>query len=255
MSTVYKHLADQGQAHVLLEGIDPEAGLVSNWKTYASDLHDLWKEREEARIMEELAHDRDIPKAFQRYQSIQAVESNASESLAHELAKDFLANMNEVREGRRKDQIYQTFIRPLDNICTGFKPSEFILVGGRPAMGKTLLALQIAMNQAMAEIPVVFFTMEMSADILELLKDDTNYYGPMGKAYLSNSDIGALLGNPKDFGKSRPDNKSFAEGRYFHQLLTEPDKAKVAHQQRNELLALVCTLKHHPSASLELASC
>lgn len=69
----------------------------------------------------------------------------------------------------------------------------------------------------------------MSADILELLKDDNNYYGPMGKAYLSNSDIGALLGNPKDFGKSRPDNKSFAEGRYFHQLLTEPDKAKVAH--------------------------
>ncbi len=33
-------------------------------------------------------------------------------------------------------------------------------------MGKTLLALQIAMNQAMAEIPVVFFTMEMSADQL-----------------------------------------------------------------------------------------
>ena len=69
----------------------------------------------------------------------------------------------------------------------------------------------------------------MSADILELLKDDNNYYGPMGKAYLSNSDIGTLLTNPKEFGKSRPDNKSFAEGRYFHQLLTEPDKAEVAH--------------------------
>ncbi len=35
---------------------------------------------------------------------------------------------------------------------TGFKPTEFILLGGRPAMGKTLLALQIAMNQAMADI-------------------------------------------------------------------------------------------------------
>ena len=69
----------------------------------------------------------------------------------------------------------------------------------------------------------------MSADILKLLEDDNNYYGPMGKAYLSNSDIGTLLTNPKMFGVSRPDNKSFAEGRYFHQLLTEPDKAKVAH--------------------------
>ena len=66
-------------------------------------------------------------------------------------------------------------------------------------------------------------------DILELLNDDENYYGELGKQYLSNSDIGTLLSNPKNFGKIRPDNKSFAEGRYFHQLITEPDKAEVAH--------------------------
>jgi hypothetical protein len=66
-------------------------------------------------------------------------------------------------------------------------------------------------------------------DIIEQLRDDSNYYGALGKQFLSNSDIGTLLSNPKNFGKSRPDNKSFAEGRYFHQLLTEPDKAEVAH--------------------------
>lgn len=66
-------------------------------------------------------------------------------------------------------------------------------------------------------------------DILEQLRNDENYYGALGKQFLSNSDIGTLLSNPKNFGKSRPDNKSFAEGRYFHQLLTEPDKAEVAH--------------------------
>ena len=66
-------------------------------------------------------------------------------------------------------------------------------------------------------------------DILEQLKNDENYYGALGKQFLSNSDIGTLLSNPKNFGKSRPDNKSFAEGRYFHQLLTEPNKAEVAH--------------------------
>lgn len=66
-------------------------------------------------------------------------------------------------------------------------------------------------------------------DILEQLRNDENYYGVLGKQFLSNSDIGTLLSNPKNFGKSRPDNKSFAEGRYFHQLLTEPDKAEVAH--------------------------
>ena len=30
-------------------------------------------------------------------------------------------------------------------------------------------------------------------DVIEMLRDDTNYYGDFGKQYLSNSDIGTLL--------------------------------------------------------------
>lgn len=63
------------------------------------------------------------------------------------------------------------------------------------------------------------------SEIIETLKNDIEYYSGAGKAYLSNSDIGTLLDNPMAFGRSRPDNKSFAEGRFFHQLLIEPDKA------------------------------
>ena len=62
-------------------------------------------------------------------------------------------------------------------------------------------------------------------DILELLKDDREYYSGVGKNYLSNSDIGILLNNPKMYGVPREDNKSFMEGRYFHQLILEPKKA------------------------------
>ena len=40
-------------------------------------------------------------------------------------------------------------------------------------------------------------------DIIEKLRDDAQYYGEFGKQYLSNSDIGALLGNPKEFGVRR----------------------------------------------------
>ncbi len=62
--------------------------------------------------------------------------------------------------------------------------------------------------------------------IINALKDDNEYYRGIGKNYLSNSDIGALLNNPKEFGIPKDDNKSFAEGRLFHQLLIEPDKAE-----------------------------
>jgi hypothetical protein len=64
-------------------------------------------------------------------------------------------------------------------------------------------------------------------DIINQLKDDNEYYNGMGKYYLSNSDIGVLLSNPKNFRVQREDNKSFAEGRLFHQLLIEPEKAEV----------------------------
>jgi len=61
--------------------------------------------------------------------------------------------------------------------------------------------------------------------VIDSIRNDDNYYGKMGKEYLSNSDIDALMNNPKNFGKDKPDGKSLAEGRYFHQLLLEPNKA------------------------------
>lgn len=63
-------------------------------------------------------------------------------------------------------------------------------------------------------------------DIIEQLRDDEQYYKGIGKEFLSNSDIGTLLNNPQDYGKYRDDNKTFAEGRYFHQLILEPEKVK-----------------------------
>ena len=65
------------------------------------------------------------------------------------------------------------------------------------------------------------------SEIIKALRNDKEYYSGLGRNYLSNSDIGTLLTNPKDFGKQREDNKSFAEGRLFHQLLIEPEKAEV----------------------------
>ena len=64
------------------------------------------------------------------------------------------------------------------------------------------------------------------ASSIERLRDDVDYYGTFGKQFLSNSDVGALLSNPREFRVSRPDNQAFAKGRYFHQSLLEPEKLK-----------------------------
>ena len=63
-------------------------------------------------------------------------------------------------------------------------------------------------------------------EVIEKLKDDVQYYGDFGKQYLSNSDIGTLLNNPREFRQPQDDNVNFHKGRYFHQLILEPEKAK-----------------------------
>ena len=68
--------------------------------------------------------------------------------------------------------------------------------------------------------------MAKDIEIITLLRDDVEYYNGVGKQYLSNSDIGVLLSNPQDFGKDREDSKAFMDGRYFHQLILEPERAK-----------------------------
>lgn len=60
--------------------------------------------------------------------------------------------------------------------------------------------------------------------VIAKLKDDANYYGEVGRQYLSASDVGILLSNPKMFGQPREDDKALAQGRAFHQYILEPAK-------------------------------
>ncbi len=62
--------------------------------------------------------------------------------------------------------------------------------------------------------------------IIQKLKDDKHYYGDFGKQFLSNSDIQSLVLEPRQFHAPQPDNKNFVDGRYFHQLILEPNKVK-----------------------------
>lgn len=52
----------------------------------------------------------------------------------------------------------------LDNMTSGFQNSEFIVIGARPSVGKTALALTMAAHMTIdLKIPVGFFTLEMSS--------------------------------------------------------------------------------------------
>src|SRR5512133_1368419 len=54
----------------------------------------------------------------------------------------------------------------MDRKTGGFKNGELIIIAGRPSMGKSALALQIALNSASLNIPVAFFSVVMSDESL-----------------------------------------------------------------------------------------
>jgi replicative DNA helicase len=57
----------------------------------------------------------------------------------------------------------------LDNLTSGLQNSDLIILAGRPSMGKTALALNIARNAAVdGGVPVAIFSLEMSKEQLSL---------------------------------------------------------------------------------------
>jgi replicative DNA helicase len=55
----------------------------------------------------------------------------------------------------------------LDNLLSGFHPSDLVILAARPSMGKTSLALDIARNAAVKHnVPVGIFSLEMSSEQL-----------------------------------------------------------------------------------------
>ena len=60
----------------------------------------------------------------------------------------------------------ETSFADLDRLTSGFQSSDLILLAARPSMGKTALALNIAMNAALKNNIVAIFSLEMSKEQL-----------------------------------------------------------------------------------------
>jgi replicative DNA helicase len=85
----------------------------------------------------------------------------------------------------------------LDRFTSGFQPSELIIIGARPSVGKTALALSMAANIAIQKkIPAAFFTLEMSDMALaqRLIASEANIdSNALRSGFLTAGDLNHLL--------------------------------------------------------------
>ena len=124
----------------------------------------------------------------------QIADAGASEKLGFIDIKELLP-----KAAQRIDDLYQlddpngvtgvpTGYADLDQKTAGLQPGDLIIIAGRPSMGKTSLALNIAEHVGMeAGLPVAFFSMEMGAAQLTM-----RLLGSVGKLDQHKMRIGQL---------------------------------------------------------------
>lgn len=87
---------------------------------------------------------------------------------AADLLKSSVAMINELAEKKSAITGVTSGFHDLDHMTAGFQPSDLIIIAARPSMGKTTLALNVAVNVAF-DLPkksVVIFSLEMSKEQL-----------------------------------------------------------------------------------------
>ena len=83
------------------------------------------------------------------------------------IIKDRFENLEKIYENQDRVSGLPTAFDELDAYTSGFQNSELVIIAGRPSMGKTSLALNIAEHLAIKEkIPVGIFSLEMSSEQL-----------------------------------------------------------------------------------------
>lgn len=78
--------------------------------------------------------------------------------------KDGFVNGSEMMTEAQKllNRSYYTGFERYDKRFGGFFPTDLVIIGSRPSMGKTALAMSFILNMIMANIKVCFFSLEMS---------------------------------------------------------------------------------------------
>lgn len=91
----------------------------------------------------------------------QSITDRMVPASAAQMVPGFLEYMQEVWQGRHKPMSYSG-IKCLDDIVGGFEAGDIVIIGGRPSLGKTALAVNIAANNLQQNKSILFFSFEMS---------------------------------------------------------------------------------------------
>jgi replicative DNA helicase len=172
---------------------------TSNINYYAGIVEEHAKRRELIRAgaaVTELAFDIDDEIAAVLDRAEQAVlgvaEKRASQTLLEvgPLFQDVLEHMEMLEEKGSEVTGLETGFVDLDRKLAGLQPANLVIIAGRPSMGKSSAALNIATNAASAGHPVAIFSLEMSKE--EIVQRILSSVGKVDSMKLRSGQLGPL---------------------------------------------------------------
>lgn len=126
-----------------------------------------------------------------------------------DIVDEVLQDINDIKSGKKQVNLIPTGLDRIDEILTGFGGSEMIIIGARPSMGKTALALNFTYNCAKSIAnkgkKVLFFSLEMSKQqiVQRLISLQTNTSSTdMRSARISDVEFKAMYNAKKELPKN-----------------------------------------------------
>jgi replicative DNA helicase len=109
----------------------------------------------------------DIPSAIEEAEQLIFASAAQRQVVEAERVGDGLPRTLHALE-QKKTAGLPTGFRDLDKLLVGMEPGDFVVIAGRPSMGKTALAMQIGAKAAQAGHKTLVFSLEMSREQLHL---------------------------------------------------------------------------------------
>lgn len=171
-----KHKSAGKEIALYISQLTNGIGSAANIETHATFLKELYVKRriiEISAIGQQKGYEATFD-AFDLYDSILTEldglnnEINrASGQTFSEIVENKVSHLKEAATSHSYVTGVKTFLDELDRVTLGFQQQDLIIIAGRPSMGKTALAIDLARKQAKGlEMPIAIFSLEMSASQL-----------------------------------------------------------------------------------------
>lgn len=163
--TLYNELNKQVKV-TYLANLSESLPTTANFKQYVNELKDLTLKRKLYLLADKIKDTNKSGKELAELAEKEVFqlreETSTSEfTKLNEIMMDVYNQIEKTASGQIERGL-RTGYNNLDNIIGGLRKTEYILLGARPSMGKTALAINIAENLLTQNKTVAFFSYEMS---------------------------------------------------------------------------------------------